>query len=267
MGWGPRLRNRIVRAETVSDADAHGLFDLFAAHYEHVTWRRFATDLREKDYVLLLHEAGTGLVRGFSTQKVLRLTVGDVPVRAVFSGDTIIDPVFWGEQELVRGWCRFAGAVRAEAPDIRLFWFLISKGYRTYLYLPVFFKRYYPRHDTPTPPFEQAVMDTLARLKYPGVYRPEAGVLEFAERLGSLVPALAAVPLPRLTDPRVQFFLARNPGYARGDELVCLTELGESNRRSIAARAFQEGERTAGVAALVEPDAPVAATSARVGAS
>jgi hypothetical protein len=110
-------------------------------------------------------------------------------------------------------------------------------------------------------------MNTLARLRYPGAYRPEAGVLEFAERLGSLVPALAAVPPGRLADPRVRFFLARNPGYARGDELVCLTELDAANMRSIAARAFQDGERPAGVAALVEPDAPVAATMGGPGAS
>ena len=108
-------------------------------------------------------DARDGTVRGFSTQRVLAATVEGTRVRAIFSGDTVIDRAYWGEQELVRGWSRFAGAVRAEAPETPLFWFLISKGYRTYLYLPLFFARYFPRHDAPTPPFEQAGFVEVAR--------------------------------------------------------------------------------------------------------
>lgn len=243
-----------MRAATVTRERARDLFELFASHYENVDWERFREDLREKDYVILLDEARTGLVRGFSTQKILRLRVRGVPLRAIFSGDTIIHRAFWGEQELVRGWSRFAGAVHAEEPGVPLFWFLISKGHRTYLYLPLFFRRYFPRHDGPTPPFEREVMDALAMSRYPSAYRRERGLLEFAEPLGNLTPELALIPSGRDRDPRVQFFVARNPTYAQGTELVCVAELTAPNMKSIAARGFLEGERSGGVETLMESE-------------
>jgi hypothetical protein len=232
------------------------MFGLFARHYEHVDRRRFEADLADKDYVILLREAEGGTLRGFSTQQVLRVHARGVPVAAIFSGDTIIDPAFWGEQELVRAWGRFAGALHAETRPATLFWFLISKGYRTYLYLPLFFDRYFPRQDAPTPPFEQDVLDALAGAKFAGYYRRASGLVEFPDRRGNLTPELAAVPPARLRDPRVRFFLERNPDHARGTELCCLAEISRTNMRSGAGRAFAEGAALGGVEALVDAEAP-----------
>jgi hypothetical protein len=250
-GRTSRLRSRFIRRAALDDAGTRELFCLLAHYYDHVDFGRFSADLAEKDYVILLEEADTGIVRGFSTQKVLRARVHDTPVFAIFSGDTIIDRAFWGEQELVRAWCRFAGALREETTE-RLFWFLISKGYRTYLYLPLFFEQYFPRFDAPTPPFEQAVMDTLAELKFPEYYRRESGLLVFSDRRGNLTPDLAVVPVARQRDPRVRFFLSRNPDYALGTELVCLAEVSTTNMRSVARRALAEGGRLGSVDAVLD---------------
>ena len=38
-----------------------------------------------------------------------------------------------------------------------------------------------------------------------------------------------ALPAERQLDPHVDYFLARNPGHERGDELVCLTEIRAEN--------------------------------------
>jgi len=252
-----RLTTEIVPPASLDAHEARGLFALFARHYEHVEWSRFEADLREKDCVILLRESATGVVRGFSTQQVLPFSIDGEPMQALFSGDTIIEPEFWGDQELVRGWCRFAGGVRAAAPGQRLFWFLISKGYRTYLYLPLFFRRYVPARDRAPSPFERAVIDTLARLKFAPYYRRESGLLEFPDRRGNLTPALAAVPESRRADPRVRFFLERNPTYAMGTELVCLAEISPANMRSIAGRALEEAERVACSSAPTAVAAPV----------
>ena len=39
------------------------------------------------------------------------------------------------------------------------------------------------------------------------------------------------------------FFLRSNPGYLRGEELVCLTELASDNLRPLARRVFEQGLR------------------------
>ncbi len=239
-----RLTSRVLRVAELHATLVRQLYAIFERHYDCVDWMRFEGDLSEKDYVLVLMDSRTGEPRGFSTQKILTATVHGLPVRAVFSGDTVIDRAYWGEQELVRCWCRFAGQVRAEEPETRLFWFLISKGFRTYLYLPLFYRDFYPRYDRPTPVFEQAVMDTLAGQKFLHYYNPRLGLVEFPEALGQLTPELAEIPPGRLDDPHVQFFLTRNPRYAEGVELVCLTEISPQNMRGLAARMGREGEES-----------------------
>jgi hypothetical protein len=223
------------------------LYELLERHYQHVSWPQFEADLAEKDAVIVLRDR-SGLPCGFSTQKVMRVTIDGLPVRAIFSGDTIIDPCHWGEQELGRAWCRYVGQVRAADPETPLYWFLISKGYRTYLYLPVFFKTYYPACAWPTPAAEQRILNALASAKFPIDYDAETGLVVFPESRGNLNPELAVVPQHRLKNQHVRFFLSCNPSYAQGRELACLAEISPENMRSYPARILAEEElRIAGL--------------------
>jgi hypothetical protein len=148
----------------------------------------------------------------------------------------VVDRSCWGEQELGKAWCRYVAALYAEEPESRLFWFLISKGFRTYLYLPLFFHDFYPCRTEPTPGFEQRVLDTVALAKFPDDYRSQTGLIQFAHSQGQLKPDIAAAPERRLKHPHVQFFLERNPDYWRGTELACLAEISPLNMKLFAGR-------------------------------
>lgn len=237
------LISSIRRANSLTGEELDRLYGLFTRHYDKVSREKFESDFREKETVILLRDTAAGLVRGFSTQMVLRERFQGSPVRALFSGDTIIDPAYWGEQELVKAWCRLAGMLHAEEPETPFYWFLICKGYRTYLYLPVFFRDYYPRYDAPIPVRELSLLNSLSALKFPDYFKPETGLLEFPSPQGQLKTALSDTPPGRLKDPRVRFFIEKNPNYASGSELVCLTEISEGNMRGLAQRMFQEGSR------------------------
>jgi hypothetical protein len=231
----PAIQSRILSVVEIAPADACAMYEIFARHYDCVCLDQFLLDLSEKDCVLVLRNANDAIC-GFSTQKVSRVSVGGMPVRAVFSGDTIVDRAYWGEQELGHCWCRYVSSVYWEEPDVPLYWFLISKGYRTYLYLPLFFELFYPNCEAPTPAFEQRLLDTLAEAKFPDHYRPESGLIEFPQSQGQLKPHLAEIPARRLRDPHVQFFLKRNPAYATGHELACLAEISPLNMKLFAGR-------------------------------
>lgn len=235
------IQSRIVSVAKLAPGDARTMYEIFARHYDCVSLEQFLIDLSEKDCVLMLRNANDAIC-GFSTQKVFRVTVGGTAVRAVFSGDTIVDRAYWGEQELGRCWCRYVSSVYWEEPDVPLYWFLISKGYRTYLYLPLFFESFYPNCETPTPAFEQRVLDTLASAKFPDHYRPESGLIEFPQSQGQLKPHLAEIAARRLRDPQVRFFLKRNPGYAAGHELACLAEISPSNMKLFAGRILGQAQ-------------------------
>ena len=237
----PGIQGRVVPVVEIGPADARSMYEIFARHYDCVSLEQFQRDLSEKDYGLVLRSAN-GAICGFSTQKVLRVSVGGTPVRAVFSGDTIVDRAYWGEQELGRCWCRYVSSVYWEEPDVPLYWFLISKGYRTYLYLPLFFEAFYPNCEASTPAFEQRLLDTLAAAKFPDHYRRETGLIEFPRSQGQLKPHLAEIPARRLRDPHVQFFLKRNPAYATGHELACLAEISPLNMKLFAGRILGQAQ-------------------------
>ena len=124
--------------------------------------------------------------------------------------------------------------IERETPP--LYWFLLSKGIRTYLLLPMFFRAFYPNYLTPTPPETQAIMDTFARAKFGAWHLEEAGIVRVWPPADRLTAELAAIPDSKREQPHVRFFLDRNPGYANGDELVCLAEISEANLTRAARR-------------------------------
>lgn len=240
-----KLCNEIVPVASLGATDRSRLFALYSEHYAGTTFDQFASDLAEKDVVILLRDRSSGGVRGFSTQMLLRIQGQGQPVRAVFSGDTIIAPSHWGDQELRRGWCRYAGAALEAEPGVPLYWLLISKGYRTYLYLPLFFLEYFPRYDRATPHNMQSLLDAFAHHKFGEAYDAASGLIRFPQSHGQLAPPLAGVPVHRADDPHVQFFLRRNPDHVHGVELACLTEISHENIRPFARRMFWNEQRAA----------------------
>jgi len=235
-----RLFSETVPVEELGVAEKDAMYALLAENYENVNRPCFEADLFEKDCAILLRDAQDHALRGFSTQKVMQIHVDGQPLRAVFSGDTIIARSHWGEQELGRAWCHFVAELRAEEPEIPLYWFLISKGYRTYLFLPLFFHQFFPRHDQVTPAREQKLLDALASTRYPDFYVRESGLIVFPESHGNLSHDLAEIPAHRLRSPHVLFFLSRNPRFAEGHELACLAEISAKNMRSYAWRMLSE---------------------------
>ena len=231
-------------ALTPAELDAStraALFAIFSAHYDHVDRAGFEADLEGKDHLLLLSDAVTGAPCGFSTQRIIPMMTAGGPVRFLFSGDTIIRRENWGSQALARTWGEYAGARLAEAPATPLYWFLISKGYRTYRYLPVFFHEFYPRAGIMTPASQQALLDQIAQQLFAPFYDPCQGLVVHPQSRGQLIPELAAIPPGRDQDPDTRFFLEMNPGAARGDELACLARICPDNFKPVGRRWVEAG--------------------------
>ncbi len=223
-----RLIGTIVRQADLEIADVGHLYRLFAEYYLHVDRKVFDQDLEEKDWVLMLRDAA-GNLHGFTTLVVFDVTIDGREVRAAFNGNTIIDHDHWGQQELVRTWTRFMAERKAEEPATPHYWYLICSGYRTYLYLPLFYRSFYPRYDRPTPEREQHLLDALGRRKFPDEYRD--GVIRVKRPRECLRGDLAEPPAHKLRKPHVHFFVERNPGWRRGDELACAAEFTLGNIR------------------------------------
>jgi hypothetical protein len=222
-----KLRGRLVRVGEVTRGQRDTMFALMRDHYENVRRDSFERDLGEKRWVIELLSAA-GELCGFSTQTLVEVCVGGRQVTALYSGDTIIAREHWGDSALTHVWGRLALALM-DATDGELYWFLISKGYKTYRFLPIFFNEFYPRHDVPTPAGVQAVLGALGRHKFAGEYDAAAGVVRGGPGKDRLRAGVADLTPQRLRDPHVAYFAGRNPGHARGDELCCLAPLTRAN--------------------------------------
>lgn len=208
-------------AAALDETDRDAMWALYAAYYTEVTRAGFERDLAEKDHVIVLRRGGA--LRGFSTLKRLEGEVLGQRFLAVFSGDTILDRAEWGQVALQRAFLAYVMRVKLRHPLLPVFWFLISKGYRTYLLLSRNFVDYWPRPERPTPPFEEAVIDSLARQRWPEAWQPGLGVLRFASPQGRLREEVAPIDeAMRERHPDIGFFSSRNPGHVRGEELCCL---------------------------------------------
>lgn len=229
------LSHEILHPATLSSVRREEVFGLFASCYDCVEESAFEKDLAQKTSIILLTEENDRVV-GFSTQQVHEWSFAGEPIRVLYSGDTIINPAYWGNQGLARAWCTVAAQAMLGPPATRTFWFLISKGCRTYLYLPLFFRNFIPGVSAGAPSEWMALLDELARAKFGVCYNAQSGLIRFPASRGQLTPELATIPPGRQNDPHVNYFLEQNPDFATGVELACLAEISLENTRGIGRR-------------------------------
>ena len=224
------LTGHIWRQTRVADRVREEMLALHRRYYLGVARKRFLADLAEKDWVLLLTDHA-GHVRGYSTARLLRLTVAGCATQFLFSGDTVVDRPYWNTTVLPGCFCHLMARLLRDGGGEELYWFLITKGHRTYRYLPVYFQVFHPRAGVPTPAGLQRRLDAVARYKFGRHYDAASGLITAPGEQDRLRAELAQVPDHRRGDPHVAFFLQRNPGYVKGVELACLTRLCAANFR------------------------------------
>jgi hypothetical protein len=212
---------REVDSLSVTERDA--MHELLQRHFDGVTRSGFERDLSSKTHALLLTDRA-GSLTGFSTLRYEHGKFAGATAGVVWSGDTIVDPTAWRSSALSRAWIRGVMELHGDCPD-PLWWLLICSGFRTYRFLPLFFRQSWPRRDAPLPQALRPLRDALARHAYGTAFDPCSGIVQLPQpqRLRS---HLGGQPEERAAhDEDVAFFLGANPGHADGDELVCLARI------------------------------------------
>lgn len=231
------LRGKVVRTVDVNDKTRAEMFALFQRYYEHVDSQRFDADLRPKQFVILLLDANDK-VQGFSTLQHLMVERNGRKIRGIFSGDTVIDEKYWGQRTLGHVFLRHLWIEKCKRPWSPLWWFLISKGYKTYLLMANSFPEHYPRFECPTPAPAQEVMDAFAEQMFPNAYQKGSGTIEFMTPHGQLKTRVAPITPDLLDNPRIAFYQKRNPGWRSGNELACVAKMTWSLPLYYAAKAL-----------------------------
>jgi len=221
-----RLIGRVVEVGNIDAALRDEMFALMHSFY-FAEKAAFFKDLSEKTNVVLLEDQ-SGRLQGFTSVTIFHLEVANRLVKILFSGDTIVHPDFWGSLELPRVWGRFMFETLQNCVDIPLYWFLISSGYKTYRFLPTYFKDFYPRHDADTPKEFQDILQTAALKLFGKNFNPATGIIKLSHPT-PMRAEVGAVSNEKMQNPHVAFFVDKNPGYISGDELACITHLHKDN--------------------------------------
>lgn len=209
------------------EVDVVAMERLYREFYVGADEADFRRDLAEKDYAILLR--GTG-VCGFTTMKFVEVA----EMRVLFSGDTVVETSQRGQWGLAGGFGHMIKFVEGMFPDETAYWFLISKGARTYRFLPTFFRRY-----VPGPVADADLSARLARVAsalYLREYNPATGVLHFVGKKDRLRGDLLRM------DAESVRFRALNPGWMNGDELCCLAPLATDNLNRLGLRVIEATE-------------------------
>ncbi len=222
------MKSRLIPVNKLHSSDRTAMYALLETHFKGVTWEGFQNDLDRKNWALLLRDETSQTLKGFSTLMLGETSFLGESISVVYSGDTIVDPSAWSSTALPRTWIAAVNFLRQKSPENRLYWLLLCSGFRTYRFLPTFWQEFYPRYDTETPASMANLMATLAREYYQNFYQESMGIVRF-NYPQILREPLIEIPTGRQTNPHIQFFQAKNPGYRLGDELVCLTEICYDN--------------------------------------
>lgn len=229
------LLSSIRSPSDLSSQDIEEMIGLMMRHYDRADREMFFEDLREKHWVIELRDDLTGQLKGFSTQRLMDTLVDREVVTALFSGDTIVDREFWGSPILAIAWGQLAVRIIESYPNRELYWFLICKGFRTYRFLSVFFEEFSPCWNRETSTHDKRILTALAQQKFGKQYDEDRGILTASDKAYCIKPEVDLLTVSR-RDPHVAFFLEKNPGYQRGDELCCLARLTLGNFSKAAKR-------------------------------
>ena len=217
------IRARRVACADLSGATRSAMLALMDRYFFGVTAEVFARDLATKDHAVLLTDAH-GAVCGFTTLAVLHTEHDGEPLRVICSGDTVVDESARTGPLLARAWIEAVREVCPPSARSRVLWLLICSSVRTYRFLPLFFREFVPRRGGDSSPADRTLLDVLARRRYGNTFDAASGIVRLADAQ-PLRPGRHACD----AGPDAAWFARTNPGHARGDELVCLCDLGDDN--------------------------------------
>ncbi|MBT3294109.1 MAG: hypothetical protein HN919_19450 [Verrucomicrobia bacterium] len=233
----------IVGCGRVTADERVAMYAVFARYYENLDRARFDQDLDTKDWVIQLRD-NDGSIVGFSTVEQYRHDGAAGAAVILYSGDTIVDRAHRKCGDLAGAFGHLLLRAVAESGDLPVYWLLTSKGVRTYRFLPVFFKTFFPRHDQDPPVAFKRLLDEVATRKFGRNYSPATQVIHQCGQRDWLCAEEHDPLLLKRSDAHIRFFLQQNPGYIKGDELACMAQMSEENLNTRALRVIRNREVT-----------------------
>jgi len=228
------LNGKIISISEITNDDMERMLSLMNIYFDNVKRKNFLRDINEKDFAIVMHDSAN-VLQGFSTIELIKDDIDGIRFNAVFCGDTIIHEAYHGTRELPRIIGNYLMELHLNNPDSKTYLFLISKGYKTYILLPRYFRKFYPSYKGGFPDFEKKAIDKLASGKFKEWYDKTEGIIRIPDNY-FLKYSKYHITKGLMKNQDIAFFLSSNPGYVKGEELACLAEFSVENISSLFAQ-------------------------------
>jgi len=221
----PQLTAQTVAVNELSESDHQYMYVVFERYYENHPYQQFKNDLSEKNHVILLKDKDTKRIQGFSTLLKQNVITPIGSITGIYSGDTVINKGYWGSTALGKEFLKYLWKEKMKSPLQPLYWFLISKGFRTYLMMANNFTNHWPRHEEETPRDIKAIMNKFYSQKFPDGYLPEKDLIVPKGQTCRLKDDVSDIDDHLRKNKRIHFFETKNPHWKQGVELTCIAEM------------------------------------------
>lgn len=230
-----KAKQRVIKADfypldKITNEDIKVMHHVFVKYYQNADYPTFVRDLKKKIGAILVKKIDDGTIVGFTTIGIIEKEIGKKKCLGIFSGDTVIEKEYWGLPNLQTAFLRFMVKMRMKHPLTNIYWFLISKGYKTYLLMANNWdSSYYPKYDKDHDEKRKAIVKTFSNHLFEGYYDEDTGLLNFGENYQKLKEDVAEI-----TDemkqkyPKISFFEKVNPTWRQGTELPCIGDISWS---------------------------------------
>jgi hypothetical protein len=219
------LRATTVRVKKIKRPEIERMYELFSEYYENHNLQSFEHDLYEKNHVILLKDKHDGRLQGFSTLLRVPLKKSGKKVIGVYSGDTVINKEYWGSGVLGIEFLKYLWKLKMKRPGTAVYWFLISKGFKTYLLMAKNFSTHYPNIEQETPPEYRVLMNDFYSTKFGKHYNEDTGLITYEGKSCALKEHVADITPELMKQPKIAFFQEKNPHWAKGHELACIAKM------------------------------------------
>jgi len=217
-----KLKAQTISIEKLPSSTIDDLFSLYSKYYEGINYIQFSKDLSQKKKIIIIRNSDNQLA-GFSTLTTFTIKSGTKRIKCIYSGDTVIEKKYWGTSALTIEFLKNIIIEKMKSPFTQVWWFLISKGYKTYLLMANNFHEYYPCYNKETPIHKKTLIRDLCEIIYPGHLDEQKGLLYFEKDHDKLKEYVAPITETMCKEnPKINYFQLRNPHWSNGDELACI---------------------------------------------
>lgn len=210
----------IKRLEDITEEEYESTYKLFCLYFEDIAFKKFTDYAKEYQHLSFYYLPNSKDLVGFSSVALHHYEVHGEKIWVFSNGHTVVSPE---HRDLASKCVSYALAYymsrrwdEITEPN-NVFYWMMSEGVASYLWVKNNFRTFYPRYAVPTPQREQKIINYLGALIGLEEWDESNGVCKYEAGEGSLKQNISKF---NLDCPDSKFFLQKNPGH--GKDYLCV---------------------------------------------